>query len=62
MEDTSGNPVDVSKLLAPSRGKEESMEEYRHRRYCAHLYTKVISGGKTFHDSRQLGTYRKPKE
>lgn len=61
-ENTVANPVDVKALLNPSRCKGESMEEYKSRRYRANLYVKVVSGGKTFWDTREHGIYRRPKE
>lgn len=52
---------DASTLLRPERGKEESFKEYKQRQKEAALYVKVVGSGKTFWDTRQQGTYRKPK-
>ena len=51
----------VHDLLTPERGVEESVEDYKQRRKEAQLFVRVVSHGKTFWNSRELGTYRKPK-
>ena len=51
----------MSDLLQPERRVDESFDDYRQRRKEAELYVRVVSHGKTFWNSRQLGTYRKPK-
>ena len=52
----------MDNLFVPERLENETFEQYRVRRLNAAAKQKNIKHGKMFWDSKELGTYRKPKE